>query len=87
MLTRLLDIFGDLRVIFEKLLVPMPKASDIGSLSLLAEKNAEAYPSNVALVSDEETETWAGLNQRANCVAQILRSQGVHKGDTVALLM
>ena len=42
MLTRLLDIFGDLRVIFEKLLVPMPKATDIGSLSLLAEKNAEA---------------------------------------------
>ena len=87
MLTRLLDIFGDLRVICEKLLVPMPKATDIGSLSLLAEKNAEAYPSNVALVSDEETETWAGLNQRANCVAQILRSQGVQKGDTVALLM
>ncbi len=87
MLTRLLDIFGDLRVICEKLLVPMPKANDIGSLSLLAEKNAEAYPSNVALVSDEETETWAGLNQRANCVAQILRSQGVQKGDTVALLM
>ena len=87
MLTRLLDIFGDLRVICEKLLVPMPKATDIGSLSLLAEKNAQAYPSNVALVSDEETETWAGLNQRANCVAQILRSQGVQKGDTVALLM
>ncbi len=87
MLTRLLDIFGDLRVICEKLLVPMPKATDIGSLSLLAEKNAEAYPSNVALVSDEETVTWAGLNQRANCVAQILRSQGVQKGDTVALLM
>lgn len=87
MLTRLIDIFGDLRVICEKLLVPMPKATDIGSLSLLAEKNAQAYPSNVALVSDDETETWAGLNQRANCVAQILRSQGVQKGDTVALLM
>ena len=41
MLGRLLDIFGDLRVIGEKLFVPMPKATDIGSLSLLAEKNAQ----------------------------------------------
>ena len=87
MLSRLLDIFGDLRVIGEKLFVPMPKATDIGSLSLLAEKNAQAYPSRVALISEEETETWAGLNQRANSVAQILRSQGVKKGYTVALLM
>ena len=87
MLSRLLDIFGDLRVIGEKLFVPMPKATDIGSLSLLAEKNAEAYPNRVALVSDEETETWTGLNQRANRVAQTLRSQGVQKGHTVALLM
>ena len=87
MLSRLLDIFGDLRVIGEKLFVPMPKATDIGSLSLLAEKNAEAYPNRVALVSDEETETWTGLNQRANRVAQTLRSQGVQTGHTVALLM
>ena len=87
MLSRLLDIFGDLRVIGEKLFVPMPKTTDIGSLSLLAEKNAEAYPNRVALVSDEETETWTGLNQRANRVAQTLRSQGVQTGHTVALLM
>ncbi|MEC8643947.1 MAG: long-chain-acyl-CoA synthetase [Pseudomonadota bacterium] len=87
MLSRLLDIFGDLRVIGEKLFVPMPKTTDIGSLSLLAEKNAEAYPNRVALVSDGETETWTGLNQRANCVAQTLRSEGVQKGHTVALLM
>ena len=87
MLGRLLDIFGDLRVIGEKLFVSMPKTTDIGSLSLLAEKNAEAYPKRVALVSDEETETWTGLNQRAYCVAQTLRSQGVQKGHTVALLM
>ena len=87
MLSRLLDIFGDLRVIGEKLFVPMPKTTDVGSLSLLAEKNAEAYPNRVALISDEETETWTELNQRANCVAQTLRSQGVKKGHTVALLM
>ena len=63
MLNHLLDIFGDLRVICEKLLVPMPKASDIGSLSLLAEKNARAYPNKIAIVSDEETETWIGRQQ------------------------
>ena len=87
MLNHLLDIFGDLRVICEKLLVPMPKASDIGSLSLLAEKNARAYPNKIAIVSDEETETWIGLNERASRAAKILKSQGVEKGHTVALLM
>ena len=87
MLSRLLDIFGDLRVICEKLLVPIPKTTDIGSLSLLAEKNAKAHPNRIAIVSDEETETWIGLNHRASCVAKILKSQGVERGDTVALLM
>ena len=87
MLNHLVDIFGDLRVICEKLLVPMPKASDIGSLSLLAEKNARAYPNRIAIVSDAETETWIGLNERASRAAKILKSQGVEKGHTVALLM
>ena len=53
----------------------------------LAEEWAVHYGDRPALVSDDATLSYRGLNARANRYARWARAQGVGKGDVIALLM
>ena len=53
----------------------------------LAEEWAVQYGDRPALVSDDATLSYRGLNARANRYARWARAQGVGKGDVIALLM
>ena len=53
----------------------------------LAEEWAVQYGDKPALVSDDATLSYRGLNARANRYARWARAQGVGKGDVIALLM
>jgi fatty-acyl-CoA synthase len=53
----------------------------------LAERCAARYADRLALISDRETFTYREWNGRANRYARWAASQGIHKGDVVALLM
>ena len=46
-------------------------------------QSAKRYPSEIALVSGEDTWTWAQLNARVDAVAAALAARGVSKGDRV----
>lgn len=48
---------------------------------------AANVPTALAVLAGEQALTYAELNQRANQLAQLLQSQGVMPGDTVALYM
>jgi fatty-acyl-CoA synthase len=48
---------------------------------------AEKQPDRVALLSDRETLTYGALSKRINRYARWALANGIHKGDTVALLM
>ncbi len=81
------NFIGDLRVLLAALLAKPPASTDIASFSLLVEENAARFPDEIALICEGETETWSGLNQRANRVADFLKSEGVGRGDCVSLFM
>ncbi len=49
--------------------------------------SAQRYPENVALVFKEVSLTYRELEALVNIFAHALRSLGIHKGDTVCLLM
>ena len=51
------------------------------------EKLAAKYGDRAALIAENETLTYAGLNARANRYARWSMANGVKKGDTVCLLM
>ncbi len=51
------------------------------------ERLAAEHGARTALISDQETYTYAELNNRANQYARWAQAQGIGKGDTVALLM
>ena len=53
----------------------------------LADELAARYGDRVALISDRETFSYREWNARANRYARWARSQGLAKGDVVALLM
>ena len=53
----------------------------------LAEEWAVQHGDRPALVSDDATLSYRGLNARANRYARWARAQGVGKGDVIALLM
>ncbi|HEX4237115.1 MAG TPA: AMP-binding protein, partial [Xanthobacteraceae bacterium] len=46
-------------------------------------QSAKRYPSEVALVSGEDTLTWAQLNARVDAMAAALAARGVSKGDRI----
>lgn len=48
---------------------------------------AEKYGDRLALISDKESFSYRGLDERANRYARWARANGVQKGDVVALLM
>jgi len=81
------NFVGDLRVLAAAATTKPPAPDEINSFSLLVEQNAKAIPDAVALICEDETETWAGLNARANRVANYLKSEGIGLGDCVSLFM
>ncbi len=49
--------------------------------------NARLYPERIALAFEDQTLTFAQLDERANRLANALAQRGVRRGDNVALLM
>src|SRR5215216_6641220 len=49
--------------------------------------NARLYPDRTALAFEEDTLTFAQLEERANRLANALAQHGVRRGDNVAILM
>ncbi|MGI9322037.1 MAG: long-chain-acyl-CoA synthetase, partial [Pseudomonadales bacterium] len=86
-MSKISDFFGDIAVLLKAAIVKPPALTDLTSFALIAEANAKKYPNQVALVCEDETETWQGLNQRANRIAHQLKSQGIGRGDCVSLFM
>ena len=81
------DFFGDLKVLYAAATLKPPQSNQIASFSLLVESNARTLPDRVALICEDEEVTWRELNQRANRVAHLLKSQGIGKEDCVSLFM
>lgn len=57
------------------------------SLGAVIEKAAQNYPQNPAILYQEREISYRLFNQQANKVANFLISQGIRKGDVVALFM
>lgn len=51
------------------------------------ERNVQAHPDKVAVVSETQRWTFRQVNEHANKVANVLQAQGYKKGDVVALLL
>ncbi len=51
------------------------------------ERSAAAYPDKIAVVQDKERLTYQQINSQANNLAAYLQSNGVGRGDRVALLL
>ncbi len=81
------NFFGDLRVLAAAATTSPPGPDEINSFSLLVEQNARNFPDSIALICEEEKETWRGLNARANRVANYLKSEGIGHGDCVSVFM
>ena len=60
------NFLGDVKVLVAaaRAKAKPPEKTDIASFSLLVENNAAAIPSEIALICEDETETWQGLNER-----------------------
>jgi len=54
---------------------------------VVAEELARRFADRPALIGDDETLTYAGLDARANAYARFVRAHGVGRGDCVALMM
>lgn len=81
------NFVGDVKVLLGAVMTKPPKPNEIASFSLLVEENARKWPDEVALITDEESETWGGLNIRANRVVAFLKADGIAKGDCVSVFM
>ncbi len=79
--------FGDLKLLIRAAITKPPSPDTIGSVALLVMQNAEKYPESIALISETETVTWRELDQRANRIANRLKTEGIGRGDCVALFM
>ncbi len=86
-MSALKNLAGDLKVLFAAATTKPPGPEEIASFSLLVEDNARRIPDAVALICEGETETWAGLNSRANRVANHLKAEGIVLGDCVSVFM
>jgi acyl-CoA synthetase (AMP-forming)/AMP-acid ligase II len=60
---------------------------DQESWGWMLEDNARRFPDNVAIKSEEATLTYRHYNERVNCYADYFISQGMKKGDTVAVFL
>ena len=81
------SFLGDLKVLLVAATTKPPAPDQIASFSLLVEDNAARIPSAIALMCEEEVVTWKELNERANRIANTLKSGGIVKGDCVSLFM
>ena len=81
------NFIGNLRVLVAAATTKPPAPDEINSFSLLVEQNAGAITDEIALICEGESETWGGLNIRANRVANYLKSEGISPGDCVSLFM
>ena len=81
------NFIGNLRVLVAAATTKPPAPDEINSFSLLVEQNADAITDEIALICEGESETWGGLNIRANRVANYLKSEGIGPGDCVSLFM
>ncbi len=81
------NFFGDLKILVTAARTRPPTPDSIGSFSLLVEGHAKSHPQDIALLCEDESVTWQQLNERANRVASVLKSQGTVKGDCVSLFM
>ena len=57
------------------------------TLGVLIERNASNYGRRAAIYYEDRVITWSELNDWANRIAQFLQSQGLTKGDTIAVLL
>lgn len=57
----------------------------LSPLSFL-ERSAAVYPERIAVIHGERRYTWAQFNERACRLASALKTQGVGRGDTVAMI-
>ena len=55
-------------------------------ISDIPRKNARLYPSGIAVIDGEVRITFSEFNQRVNCLAHVILSLGLSKGDRVAVL-
>ncbi len=81
------NFFGDLKILVTAARTKPLTPDSIGSFSLLVEGHAKSHPQDIALLCEDESVTWQELNERANRVASVLKSQGIAKGDCVSLFM
>ena len=81
------NFIGNLRVLVAAATTKPPAPDEINSFSLLVEQNADTITDEIALICEGESETWGGLNIRANRVANYLKSEGIGPGDCVSLFM
>ncbi|MEU6934614.1 amino acid adenylation domain-containing protein [Streptomyces sp. NPDC046374] len=61
--------------------------SERGTVHGLIARRAARTPDAPALLTDDETLTYAGLDARADALAARLRAAGVRRGDTVGVLL
>lgn len=50
-------------------------------------KSARKYPDKVAIIFEDRQLTFREVNDLSNRIANVLRSAGLHRGDTVAIFM
>src|SRR5690606_6275503 len=76
-----------IKVIARALLRILVATRQVRTFPGVMDELATRFADRVALLSDNETLTYAELNGRANRYARWARAHGVGKGDTVCLLM
>lgn len=70
-----------------QMLLPPQKESTVAEVNIVRcfEEQVAKYPEHIAAVCDNESLTYAQLNQKANCLARYLRKIGVQSGELVGL--
>ncbi|MDA0788162.1 MAG: long-chain-acyl-CoA synthetase [Proteobacteria bacterium] len=81
------SLLGDIKVLARALTTKPQPDEEIGSIALMVQHNADRRPDDMALISNDESVTWAELNEKANRVARVLKDHGIGSGDCVALFM
>ncbi len=63
------------------------KTADASTIHGMIERQVQQNPDAPALVSENETITYAQMNERANRLARLLTDKGAKKGDRIALCL
>jgi citronellyl-CoA synthetase len=80
-------VLGEMRKVLPALRYKMPRDEEQFSLGALFEDTATQYPDNIMLLFEGRQWTYRQFNEEVNRLAHLLRSTGVEKGDSVALIM